>query len=414
MPWSPSIASYLRSERSSDVTKTLVISRVFPPRVGGSGNWMWELYSRLPLGQYIVAADRSPGSDEFDRRHRLPIKRLSLDLPSWGAFGVGSGSAYARLYRQLVGLARQHDVRAVHAACCLPEGFLAWLVSRRLRIPYLVHAHGEEINVVGSSRELTWMARRVYENAGMIIANSRNTARLAQAKWPSTSDRLQVLSPGVDTQRFCPAPRNLDVRGELGWGDRPVVLTVGRLQKRKGHETMIRALPSILKQSPQVLYAIAGDGDQRAELEQLVDRLGLKASVRFHGESTSDELLSMYQQCDLFVLPNREVAGDIEGFGIVLLEAQACGAAVIAGNSGGTSEAIDAPNSGLVIDCTSPNVLGEKVAELLADAQTRQNLGTTARDWTVRSCDWRTRAIASESVFESLGHGTFVPASATA
>ena len=147
------------------------------------------------------------------------------------------------------------------------------------------------------------------------------------------------------------------MRARLGWGERRVVLTVGRLQKRKGHDMMIRALPAIRRAVPDVLYAIVGDGEERAALEQLAEQEGVRQSVQFLGEVDDETLVRCYQQCDLFALPNRQVGGDIEGFGMVLLEAQACGRPVLAGASGGTAETMRVPETGRVVPCDRPQEL---------------------------------------------------------
>src|SRR4029450_7622201 len=176
-----------------------------------------------------------------------------------------------------------------------------------------------------TSRELSWLARRVLGGAKRIVVNSRNTAQLLADDWQVNSERIVVLHPGVDTTRFCPGPGDTAGRDRLGWGERPVVLTVGRLQKRKGHDMLIRALPAIRERVPDVLYAIAGDGQERVCLDQLVADLGVQQHVQFRGEPSDRELIECYQQCDLLVLPNRTVDSDFEGFGMVLVEAPGWG-----------------------------------------------------------------------------------------
>jgi glycosyltransferase involved in cell wall biosynthesis len=164
------------------------------------------------------------------------------------------------------------------------------------------------------------------------------------------------------------AARQSSIRDGLGWGDRPVILTVGRLQKRKGHDQLILALPKIRQAIPDVLYSIVGEGEERSSLESLVAREGLGDHVQFVGHPNDEELVRCYQQCDLFVLPNRQVAKDIEGFGMVLLEAQACGKPVVAGASGGTAETMRIPETGHVVPCDTPEHLADLVVKLLEGA----------------------------------------------
>jgi phosphatidylinositol alpha-1,6-mannosyltransferase len=214
-------------------------------------------------------------------------------------------------------------------------------------------------------------------------------------------NKIRVLYPGVDTNQFVPARRDAGVRSRLGWHDRPVVLSVGRLQKRKGHDQLIRAIERIRLVFPDVLYSIVGDGDERAALEELADRTGHRDRVQFLGELSDAKLLDCYQQCDLFVLPNRQIGEDIEGFGMVLLEAQACGKPVIAGASGGTAETMRIPATGRVVDCNSIQDLSDLVIEMLSDVERLERMGTAGRDWVCKRFDWATLSRHAERLFMS-------------
>jgi len=207
------------------------------------------------------------------------------------------------------------------------------------------------------------------------------------------------MHPGVDTSRFTPAPASAAVRERLGWSNRRVILTVGALQKRKGQDMLIRALPAIRAQCPDVLYAIAGEGWERPYLEQLAAEHGVSDVVQFRGTPPDGELVECYQQCDLFALPNRQVGWDFEGFGIVLLEAQACGKPVIAGQSGGTAEAMDPSQTGELVACDAPDALAEAAVRLLERADYRDQLGARARPWVVEHYDWRAIARDAELQF---------------
>jgi phosphatidylinositol alpha-1,6-mannosyltransferase len=278
--------------------------------------------------------------------------------------------------------------KVLHCARCLPEGWMGLCLKLLTGVPYVCYVHGEEMNYAAGSRELSWMMRRVLRHVDFVIANSRNTQRIVQEEWGLSLERIRVLNPGVDTCRFLPAPRSVAARRKLGWGERPVILTVSRLQKRKGHDQMISALDEIRRAVPNVLYAIVGDGEERQSLDQLVVRENLHDHVRFHGELDDDSLVSCYQQCDLFVLPNRQVGQDIEGFGMVLVEAQACGKAVVAGTSGGTAETMSIPETGMVVACEKPQELAQLVGELLADGPRLTRMGVAARRWVVEHFDW--------------------------
>jgi phosphatidylinositol alpha-1,6-mannosyltransferase len=366
----------------------LLVSEVFPPKVGGSGRWFWEIYRRLPRREVVIAAGEDPGQGQFDQTHDLRVVRVPLTLRQWGLRSLEGLHGYARALPRLRRLVKAERVRALHCGKCLPEGLMALALKLWYGLPYLCYCHGEEVNCASTSRELSWLIRRVLAGAERLIVNSQNTLRLLREEWDVAPQRLTLLHPGVDTAWFVPAPRDPKVRAELGWGDRPVVLTVGRLQKRKGQDQMIRAFPQILRTIPAALYVIVGDGEERAALQQLVHQQHLNSRVRFQGEVDDEGLRRCYQQCDLFVLPNRQVGKDIEGFGMVLLEAQACGRPVLAGASGGTSETMDAPHTGQVVSCDSPEPLAGAVAQLLADPDRRAGMAVRARQWVMEHFDW--------------------------
>jgi phosphatidylinositol alpha-1,6-mannosyltransferase len=246
------------------------------------------------------------------------------------------------------------------------------------------------------------LARLVVSGSAALIANSHSTARLLIEQWGARSSAVSIIHPGVDTSQFRPAPRDPAVRERLGWGDRAVVLTVGRLQKRKGHDQMIRALLTVRQAIPDILYAIIGDGEERPALRALVDREGLSQQVVFLGECDDRDLITYYQQCDLFVLPNRQVGQDIEGFGIVLLEAQACGRPVVAGASGGTAETMSEPYTGRVVDCRTSDVLAATVVDLLSNRERLGRMGAAAREWVARF-DWATLGRQAQALFERPG-----------
>jgi phosphatidylinositol alpha-1,6-mannosyltransferase len=377
----------------------LLVSEIFPPQTGGSGRWLWEIYRRFPDQRVAVAAGLHPEAEAFDATHSVPVQRIALNIPDWGLLDRSARRAYWSALANVRRLAKAEGAGAIHCGRALPEGWIAWMLRQWSGIPYICYTHGEELNYATSSRQLAWMLRRVLKGADFIIANSRNTQAILQDVWCVQPERIRLLHPGVDTNYFEPADRDLEARRNLGWGDRPVVLTVGRLQERKGQDTMIRSTALVRKAIPDVLYAIVGDGDDRARLEALVDELNLRANVQFVGECDDARLLSCYQQCDLFVLANRQVGQDIEGFGMVLLEAQACGKPVLAGDSGGTGETMDSPRTGMTLDCSASEPLAAAVLDLLQDPARRARMGVAARQWTVNHFDWDALASQAAELF---------------
>jgi phosphatidylinositol alpha-1,6-mannosyltransferase len=348
----------------------------------------------------MVVAGEFPGAEVFDKDKDLKIVRIPLTFPTWGLVSLAGLKSYFKTMMAVRPLLRANGIKKLHCGRCLPEGVLGWLFKKWYGLPYLCYVYGEELNLAAGSRELTWLMRRVLGSADFVIAICENTVRIVREEWGVSADRIRLLYPGVDTTRYQPVVRNIEVRTRLGWGERPVLLTVSRLQKRKGHDVMIRSLQHIRKAIPNVLYAIVGAGEERSSLEQLVQSEKLSEHVRFHGQVEHDEMLRCYQQCDLFVLPNRQVGQDIEGFGMVLVEAQACGKPVVAGASGGTLETMNIPETGLIVLCDEPDQLAALVTQLLTDRSRLQRMGEAARRWAVERFDWTALAQRAQRFFE--------------
>jgi phosphatidylinositol alpha-1,6-mannosyltransferase len=392
------------SDRSRAKRKggAIVLSEIFPPTKGGSGKWLSEIYSRMPGRSCVmVVGDAHCGADSYfcDEEYPQLVFRENLAMAFRGVSKFASLRDYHRIFRTVCQLAKSHQIQSIHASRPLFEGLVARLVKIRLGLSYVCFVHGEDINIAKTSRELTLLTQSVLRHAEKLIANSSFTRDLLLNDWNVPSDRIEMMHPGVDCEFFTP-PETPHLR-QLFREDQKVLLTVGRLQERKGHDTLISGLPEILRQFPDVLYAIAGDGEQRPVLQQMVSRLELEDHVRFLGEIDDSTLRQAYRECDLFALPNRTIGRDVEGFGIVLLEAQACGKPVIAGKSGGTQDTLLPERTGFLIDCQdpkNPSELVKAICKLLADDSERDRMGRNARTFVQNSFDWQSLAKKAEGI----------------
>ena len=382
--------------------KRLLITEIFPPRHGGSGRWFWELYSRLPKNEYLIAAGQTKGDEEFDKTRDLDILRLPLSSTAWGLKSATGLKFYWENFLAIRKLIKKNKITQIHCGRCLPEGVLGLMINKIYRIPYLCYIHGEDIEAASSSREQSLMVRSVLKNASSLIANSKNTQKILINHWKVEADKTVVLNPGMDANRFIPAEFNIEARKKLGWDNRPVILTVGRLQQRKGQDMLIQALPEIKRHFPNILYAIIGDGEEKDQLLSLVEKLSLQQEVQFFSEISDSEMIQCYQQCDLFVLPNRSIGKDIEGFGMVLVEAQSCGKAVLAGDSGGTAETMLIGETGYIVDCTSPAPLAKKIVQMLNQEEELVTMGKRAREHVVKTLDWNMHATKAKSLFDQI------------
>ena len=381
-----------------------LLSEVFPPRHGGSGRWLYEIYRRQDTEKITAIVDEIPPN--LRTYQQIPsepwINRIPFSLQETGAFSLRGFTNYRNVLnkiRPLLRLSPDTTGSCIHAARVLPEGWLAYLLHRKTGVPFLCYAHGEEINLDGcensgvmSSRQHRWMAKLVFRSAKKIIANSLNTERVLLDQWSLPQSKVVVMNPGVDASYFSPSSPASSHNQSDHDSKGPTLLTVGRLQKRKGQDQVIKALPLIRSKYPNIRYVIAGDGKERANLQQLTQTCGVEQNVIWKPGCTDSELLRLYQQCDLFLLANRQIGSDVEGFGMVLLEAAACEKATVTCDSGGTKEAVAHNVTGIVLEDSQKERIAACVIDLLDEPSRRSQLGTAGRKRVLEHYDWKVLA----------------------
>jgi phosphatidylinositol alpha-1,6-mannosyltransferase len=379
--------------------KVLVLTENFPPLSGGSGRWFWELYSRLPKEQYLILADDIQGASEFDKTHQFNILRMPLTSSEWGLKSISGLKFYWRVFRQIRKVIKQHQITHIHCGRVIHEGVTAWILKLITGTPYLCYVHGEDVETAATSGEHNLMVKQVCKHAEILICNSHNSANIVKRLNYAGDDKIHVLHPGVDASLFVPAAADNAFKQHIGWQGRKVIITVGRLQARKGQDMMIRATALLKQQFPEILYGVIGRGECLESLQALTEELGLNDHVQFLTDVTDEQMIQCYQQSDVFILPNRTIGNDIEGFGMVLVEAQSCGIPVIAGDSGGTKETMLINQSGFVIDCTQANSIAMTIAQLLADPEGSNKMGEIGRKHVESELDWQAHVQKASQLF---------------
>ncbi len=349
--------------------KTLLLTENFPPKEGGSGRWFWELYSRLPNDKVLIVANDTPEGREFDKTHELDIVRIELESTEWGLASTKGLGFYWETIRKVLKLIKEHGIEEVHCGRVIPEGVIARALKLLAGARYNCFVHGEDVETAATSREHSLLVKNVCKNASMLICNSENTANIVRKLGFDSGSKCEVLHPGVDTNRFEVAAPDTSFRQQMGWSGKRVLLTVGRLQRRKGQDFLIKSMPALLKEFPDLFYAVVGRGECYDELISLVDQHELHDNVCVYPDMDDEALIKCYQQCDIFILPNRTIDNDIEGFGMVLVEAQVCGKPVIAGDSGGTRETMNIGKTGHIIDCSSTENLLNGLSPILRNRE---------------------------------------------
>lgn len=349
----------------------LLVTNDFPPKVGGIQSYLWELWRRLPPEDFTVLTSPYPGAPEFDRAQPFEIRRTPepVLLPS------------PVMTRRIGRLAAQFGARAVVLDPAVPLG----LVGPALGLPYAPVLHGAEVTVPGRMPLTRQLLSGVLRRASLLITAGGYPETEARR---AAGDRLPPVvqvPPGVDVGRFVPSSpsERAGVRARLGLpADAPLVVSVSRLVPRKGMDVLIEAAARLARSGrhPDLRVAIAGSGRDRPRLERLIARTG--APVRLVGRIPDADLADFYAAGDVFALccRSRWHGLEQEGFGIVFLEAAACGVACVAGDSGGAAEAVLDGVTGLVV--ARPTDVGEvatALERLLADPVLRRRQGQAAR-----------------------------------
>jgi len=359
-----------------DVPRTLIVTNDFPPRVGGVQQYVFNLASNLPPDRVAVLAPNWPGWRDHDRALPFPVYRF----PPTTLWPTRELARKVRLVADECG----SDVALFGHA--LPLALLGPGLARE-GMPYLVLTHGAEYwySLMPGTGEAM---RRATFLASRVLAISRFTGRVVRTAVPSVHP-VSLLPPGVDTERFRPDVGGDEIRRRFKLSDRPLLVCVSRLVKRKGQDVLIRAMSRLRRRVPDACLLIVGEGADRGRLEGLA-REAPVGSVAFAGQVPDGELPGVYGAADAFAVPCRSrLAGlEVEGFGIVFLEAAASGVATVAGDSGGAAEAVVDGETGLVVEGGHVDAVAEAASGLLADPARAAAMGKAARARAERLFAW--------------------------
>ncbi len=369
--------------------RILLLARVFPPRVGGIERFVGELYRRAAMRGLAVrvVTPWEPGAETCDAASPLKVCRCSKPP-----------LVRDRFYGPLVPMAlramrEMKKFRPDEVHCDQLDSAILGLILKRMRgIPYVTFAYGMEV----TDGRLRGLRNQVFRSADAVIAISHHIRELLEREVGLPSSRIHVIHPGVDVETLAPAERPLNLARQLGLTNRRVILTVARLARReryKGHDTIIRALPAILSQVPEAAYLVVGDGPDRGRLEALARDVGVVHRVVFAGPVPDETLPDYYNLCDVFAMvsrrrPSRWGGYVSEGFGIVYLEAAACGKPAVAGDVGGVPEAVKDGETGLLVDPTSVEATAQALVLLLKDQDLAQRLGQRGRERVCSDFTW--------------------------
>ncbi|HNQ05317.1 MAG TPA: glycosyltransferase family 4 protein [Thiobacillaceae bacterium] len=384
------------TQEPSPDARFLVLTELFLPTKGGTAVWAAEVYKRLGgKGIHIVTAD-VPGAKEFDASHPNSVHRLDLRRVPW--LRPESLGMYVRFFVKSLALALTHRFSAIHAFRALPEGLVAWLVARLTLRPVVIYAHGEELTTWGRGNKYRAM-RFALRHAHRVVANSGYT-RDTLVSMGVEPARIRLIHPGADLERFRPGLDTAGLREGLGIGPREkLVFAVGRLSRRKGFDRLVEAVARLGREGRDVRCVLGGIGEDAEYLDGIITRLDARARVHRIGAVAEEDLPRWMNACDLFAMPNREIEGDTEGFGMVFIEASACGKPVLGGRAGGVPSAVEDGVTGLLVDGDDVESVYRGLRRLLDRPDLARDLGASGLARARQRFSWeRVAAVTLESL----------------
>ena len=352
--------------------RILLLTNDFGPRAGGIETFIIGLLERLPKGEVLVYTSKQSETVEYDRNWlddfgvEVFRDKAKILLPT------------PRVIRAVRKLIRDRDIEVIWFGAAAPLALSSrWLRIHKIR-KLVALTHGHEV-WWSKIPPFSWLMREMARNVDHFGYLAEYTANSLARVIPR--EKLKKIAPGIDISHFIPHPIERV---------RPTIISVGRLVHRKGQDRLVEALPAIKRVIPDVELVFVGEGPHRKELDQLVKKFGLESSVRFIGRVNYKELPRYFALGDVFAMPSRDrlFGLEVEGLGIVYLEASACGLPVIVGNSGGAPDAVIAGETGFLVDGNNVPEIAARAIELLQDSNLRARLGGRGRNWVESEWNW--------------------------
>lgn len=362
--------------------RTLVITNDFPPRPGGIQTFGYEIVRRFEPNSVTVLTSGWEGATEFDAAQDFKVIRANTKtlLPSKSTLAMA---------REIV---VSENITRILFGAAAPLGLLASPL-RKLGVQNIVgmtQGHETGWAMTPGTRQAL---RKIGNDTDYLTYISEYTnKKIAKALSPEAAARMRRIVPGVNVTEFSPTNSSSgnQLRADLGWTDRSVIVCVSRLMARKGQDELIRALPEVHKTSPMASLIIVGEGPYRKDLERLIKKLGLEKFVHLTGKVSQNDLSKWYAAGDIFAMPCRTRMGgwDVEGLGIVFLEGSATGLPVVVGDSGGAVDAVLDGETGYLVDGSNTNEIARRISYLLSNPDVAKKMGEAGRNWVTQEWTW--------------------------
>ncbi|MEI8222240.1 MAG: glycosyltransferase family 4 protein [Actinomycetes bacterium] len=362
--------------------KILLVTNDLGPHTGGIESFILGLLGEMDGSQVVIYTSCEIGSEEFDKdlAQKFGVvvirDRAKVLLPT------------PRINRSVAKVMKDYDARFIWFGAAAPLGWMSGHLRRSGAKRIVALTHGHEV-----WWSKLWPFSLVMKTmAGQIDALGYlgEFTKRAMMKAVGDSTEMVRIAPGISIDHFTPGPKSADLAKELGVENKELVLCVGRLVHRKGQDRLIEAMPRVLKSIPNAALLIVGEGPRRDVLEKLVEKHNLEGTVRIVGRLSYDKLPEVIRLGDVFAMPSRSrfFGLEVEGLGIVYLEASACGVPILAGASGGAPDAVLEGETGLVVDGKNTDAIADSIIKLLNDAPLRQRMSVRGRQWAAEEWNW--------------------------
>lgn len=365
----------------------------FPPEKGGIHDYAYGLISQIPSEEVTVLTNKikdTVESNQFDRKADFEIIRKRI---YWNSNKVLLILSQVILILQLIILKWRRKTSEIHFVNVFPVGIAGPFMKAFFGVKYFPYVHGLDVMGMVNSR-LFPLLMMILKRSDKVIANSQYTkSRLIELG--IHEHQIVIIPPGLNVSKLSGAVESVeDVRDKYDLHGKKVMITVSRLVERKGHDVTLKAIRQVIKHIPNLKYLICGDGPYRGELERLVSLYGLDTIVVFTGGITDQELHQLYECSDIFIMPSRDIKekGDVEGFGIVFLEANYYKLPVIAGNSGGIPDAVKDQVTGYLVDPMDDIEIANRIEELVVNEKLAEEMGNNGHNWVINHCLWSHRS----------------------
>lgn len=364
--------------------KIVCITNDFGPRAGGIETFVIGLIERLPRGTVTVYTSQQGDTRSYDQKwfEQFGVKvirdRTKVLLPT------------PRVFRAIKREISSQGIEKIFFGAAAPLGIMAGGLRKAGAREIVALTHGHEV-WWAKLWPFNWAIRYIGQNVDhLTYLGDFTRSQISRALSQKSKSALVKIAPGIDTSHFAPHPDASKLRHSLGLADKKVIVSVGRLVHRKGQDYLIAALPQILSAHPDTHILMVGEGPYRKRLEKLANDLGVESSITFIGRIQYMDLPTYICVGDLFAMPSRSrLAGlEVEGLGIVYLEASACGLPVIAGKSGGAPDAVIEGVTGVTVDGKSSPAIANAAISMLDDLEKARAMGAHGRDWVISNWAW--------------------------